>query len=59
MEVLDQQGNAIPGLYASGNDTGGWVAETYPFILSGTALAFAINSARIAGENATQYSVKG
>jgi fumarate reductase flavoprotein subunit len=56
MEVVDGNNRAIPGLYAAGNDAGGWVSDTYCYILSGTALAFAINSARIAGENAANYA---
>jgi fumarate reductase flavoprotein subunit len=55
MEVLNQQDEPIPGLYAAGNDTGGWAGETYNYVLTGTALAFAINSGRIAGENAATY----
>jgi fumarate reductase flavoprotein subunit len=55
MEVLNHHERPIPGLYASGNDTGGWVSDTYCFVLTGTALAFALNSARIAGENAARY----
>jgi len=55
MEVLNQQGTPIPGLYAVGNDTGGWESDTYCYLLTGTAFAFAINSGRIAGENAASY----
>jgi len=55
MEVLDHQDNPIPGLYAAGSDTGGWESDTYCYILSGTAFAFAINSGRIAGENAARH----
>jgi fumarate reductase flavoprotein subunit len=55
MEVLNQQDSPIPGLYATGNDTGGWESDTYCYVLSGTALSFAINSGRIAGENAAKY----
>jgi fumarate reductase flavoprotein subunit len=55
MEVIDTNNEKIPGLYASGNDTGGWVDGTYPHHLTGTALSFALNSARIAGENAADY----
>lgn len=55
MEVIGQKGMRIPGLYASGNDTGGWIAGTYPYHLTGTALSFALNSARIAGENAASF----
>lgn len=52
MEVLDREDKPIPGLYAAGNDAGGWESDTYNYVLSGTALAFAVNSARMAGENA-------
>ena len=55
MEVVDTEDKIIPGLYASGNDTGGWIEGTYPHHLTGTALSFALNSARIAGENAAEY----
>lgn len=52
MEVLDNQGNTIPGLYAAGVTTSGWESETYCSELSASAFGFAINSGRIAGENA-------
>ncbi len=54
MEVLDKEGKAIPGLYAAGIDTGGWVGDTYCIRTTGTTFAFAVNSGRIAGENATE-----
>jgi fumarate reductase flavoprotein subunit len=55
MEVIDNQDKLIPGLYAAGIDTGGWESETYSFVLSGSTFGFAINSGRIAGENAVKY----
>lgn len=55
MEVLDQQDNPIPGLYAVGVDTGGWEVDSYNCILSGSTFGFALNSGRIAGENAAAY----
>jgi len=55
MEVLDRQDHPIPGLYAGGNDVGGWESDTYCLMLSGSAFAFAINSGRIAAENAAEY----
>jgi fumarate reductase flavoprotein subunit len=55
MEVLDQNDNPIPGLYAAGVDTGGWEEETYNVRLSGSSFGFAINSGRIAAENASKY----
>jgi fumarate reductase flavoprotein subunit len=55
MEVIDREDNSIPGLYAAGVDTGGWESDTYNAVLSGTTFGFALNSGRIAGENAAAY----
>jgi fumarate reductase flavoprotein subunit len=55
MEVLDHDDNPIHGLYAAGVTTAGWEPKTYCIILSGSAFGFAINSGRIAGENAAKY----
>ena len=55
MEVLDQNDAPIPGLYAGGADTGGWESETYCVRLPGTTYGFALNSGRIAGENAAHF----
>jgi fumarate reductase flavoprotein subunit len=55
MEVLDQQDDPIQGLYAAGSITGGWESDTYCLRLSGSAFGFALNSGRIAGENAAVY----
>jgi fumarate reductase flavoprotein subunit len=56
MQVLDQKGKPIPGLYGGGIDTGGWESDTYCITLSGSAFGFALNSGRIAGENASANS---
>ena len=55
MEVLNDHEKPIPGLYAAGVDTGGWESDTYCIILAGATFGFAINSGRIAGENAAKY----
>jgi fumarate reductase flavoprotein subunit len=55
MEVVDKEDNPIPGVYAAGNDVGGWEPEVYNQILTGTAFSFAVNSGRIAGEHAAKY----
>lgn len=55
MEVLDKEDKPIPGLYAGGDTTGGWESDTYCILLSGHAFSFAVNSGRIAGENAAGY----
>lgn len=59
MEVIGKEDNPIPGLFSGGNDTGGWVADTYNINLSGSTFGFAINSGRIAGENAAKYASAG
>jgi fumarate reductase flavoprotein subunit len=58
MEVLDQDDRPIPGLYAAGTDAGGWESHTYCLTLSGNAFGFAVNSGRIAGENAAKYTAE-
>lgn len=52
MEAVDREENPVPGLYAVGDTAGGWEEGTYNKRLSGSAFGFAINSGRIAGENA-------
>jgi fumarate reductase flavoprotein subunit len=45
----------ISGLYAVGNDAGGLYGDSYDVIASGASSGFALNSGRIAGENALKY----
>ena len=45
----------IPGLYAGGTDACSIYGDTYVFILPGNTMGFALNSGRIAGENAAEY----
>ncbi len=52
MEALDSDDNPIPGLYAAGSVSGCWESESYCYHLTGHLLGFALNSGRIAGENA-------
>jgi len=55
-EVLNKSHAVIPGLYAVGNCAGGLYGDTYDIHnTTGGASAFAINSGRIAGENALAY----
>ncbi len=55
-EVVKQNWDIIPGLYAVGNCAGGMYGDTYDASTTlGGTLAFAINSGRIAGENALKY----
>ena len=55
-EVLDKNWKQIPGLYAGGTDANALYGDSYPFILPGNTMGFAINSGRIAGENAAKYA---
>lgn len=55
MEALDAGDNPIPGLYAAGSTAGCWESESYCYRLTGHLVGFALNSGRIAGENAVKY----
>ena len=57
-EAIDRESEPIPGLYAAGDCANGTHTYDYPlvYILWGSTLSFAINSGRIAGENAAVYT---
>jgi fumarate reductase flavoprotein subunit len=55
MEALDENARPIKGLYAVGCDAGGIYGDSYDLIASGIGSSFALNSGRIAGENAARY----
>ncbi len=54
-EVVDDNINAIPGLYAAGTDANAVCNPDYVFVLPGNTLGFAVNSGRMAGKNAVSY----
>ncbi len=55
-EVLTNEYEVIPGLYAAGMDAACNIYhDTYPFVLPATAMGFAINSGRMAAESALAY----
>jgi fumarate reductase flavoprotein subunit len=54
-EVIDKKWKKIPGLYAAGTDACAIYGDTYVFILPGNTMGFALNSGRIAGEQASQF----
>jgi fumarate reductase flavoprotein subunit len=58
MEALDTDDNPIPGLYAAGSTAGCWESESYCYRLTGHLVGFALNSGRIAGENAVEFLSK-
>ena len=57
-EVLTEMQEVIPGLYAAGTDACSIYGDSYVFILPGNTMGFALNSGRIAGENAVEYLVE-
>lgn len=54
-EVLTRDHEVIPGLYAAGTDACAIYGDSYVFVLPGNTMGFAVNSGRIAGENAVEY----
>ena len=58
MEVLDKSGSIMPGLFAAGVITDGWMPQTYCTDMFGSACSYAMNSGRIAGENAAGLLMK-
>ena len=56
-EVLDNEWETIPGLYAAGTDANTIFGDSYVFILPGNTMGFALNSGRMAGEHAVEYLV--
>lgn len=55
-EVLDRDWNPIPGLYGAGTDANTLYGDSYPFILPGNTMGWALNSGRMAGESAAEYA---
>lgn len=55
MEVLNENLETIPGLYATGNCAGGMYGWDYDIHTTGGALGFAVNSGRIAAENGLKH----
>jgi len=54
-EVLDKEWGVMPGLYAAGTDACSIYGDSYVFVLPGNTMGFALNSGRMAGENAADY----
>jgi hypothetical protein len=52
LQVLDNEFNPIEGLYAAGNDSGGFFANNYPELIIGTTVGRAITFGYLAGKNA-------
>jgi hypothetical protein len=52
MNVVDEEGHAIEGLYAAGDCSGGYFATSYPNLLAGAAAGRSATFGRLAGKNA-------
>lgn len=57
-EVVKDNFDIIPGLYAAGTDACSIYGDSYVFILPGNTMGFALNSGRMAGENSVDYVLK-
>ena len=55
IQAVRPDGTPIAGLYVTGADAGGMYDNSYPD-LEGLTMSFAMNSGRIAGENASTYA---
>lgn len=55
LEVLTQEGEKIPGLYACGVDACTIFGDSYCFKMPGNTMGFSLNSGRMAGMNAVDY----
>lgn len=54
-EVIQGDGTVIPGLYAAGNDCGGFQGETYGLNIPGSCQGIALGMGRQSGRNAAAY----
>jgi fumarate reductase flavoprotein subunit len=54
--VIDTGWKPIPGFYAAGTDACAIHGDSYVFILPGNSMGFAVNTGRIAGEQAAAYA---
>lgn len=55
LEVVTQEFEPIPGLYAAGSDACSIFGDSYVFQLPGNTMGFALNSGRMAAESAAEY----
>jgi fumarate reductase flavoprotein subunit len=58
-EVLDNDWNAIGGLFAAGTDTCTIFGDSYMFLLPGNTMGYCLNTGRFAGEAAADYALQG
>jgi len=56
-EVITEDFEVIPGLYAAGSDANSIYGDSYILMMPGNTMGFAFTSGRIAGENAAKYAL--
>ncbi|MCD8149612.1 MAG: FAD-dependent oxidoreductase [Clostridiales bacterium] len=54
-EVVTDEDEVIPGLYAVGSDACNIFGDCYPFTLGGNTMGFCLNTGRMAGEYAAEF----
>jgi len=54
-EVIDNNWNPVPGLFACGTDTCTIYGDSYMFLLPGNTMGYCLNTGRFAGESAAAY----
>jgi fumarate reductase flavoprotein subunit len=59
MQVMDTERKVIPGLYASGNVSGGFFGDSYPTTVPGLTHSRAWTFGRLAGLNAAAERTRG
>jgi fumarate reductase flavoprotein subunit len=58
MKILNSQDEVIPGAYVAGVLADGIQGQTYCNDVGGSAMGFAVNSGRIAGEHAAKFVLR-
>ena len=54
-QVLDNDWNKVPGLFAAGTDTCTIYGDSYMFLLPGNTMGYCVNTGRFAGDSASDY----
>ena len=54
-EVIDNDWNVIPGLFAAGTDTCTIYGDSYMFLLPGNTMGYCVNTGRFAGQSVAEY----
>lgn len=57
LQAVTEEHKPIPGLYVVGNIAGGMYGDSYDLLMAGSTVGFAMNSGRIAAENAVKIDL--